>query len=430
MGMNFDFNNKKWLYPGIGIKRWVILLAVSLIFISAGISVLFDYQLISYLEFTFIRLLFPFVGRLSFFIDVFAAVILITIGLIGIKYSLKGAFNGFYQLESHEKLVDRVYEKKVLGKGPHIVALGGGTGLSNLLRGLKKHTSNLTAVVTVADDGGSSGKLRDELGMLPPGDIRNCLVALADTEPLMEELFQHRFTSEGQLEGHSFGNLFIASLTEILGDFEEAIRESSKVLAIRGKVLPATNEDVRLGAVYSDQTVQMGESVIPDQKKKIEKVFLKPSSSKSTAEVIEAIAEAEIIVIGPGSLYTSILPNLLVKNIASAIRKSNAMKIYVCNVMTQPGETIAYTVSDHIKAINDHCGRGLFDYVVVNKEESSRDLVRKYKEEGAYRVVLDKKKIREMGIRIIEGDLLSKKNYIRHDPDELAKLIFSIAENR
>lgn len=427
--MKIDFSNKKWLYPGIGIKRWILLLTVSLLLISAGITILLGYQIISYLEIMIIRFLFPFVGNLSFFIDSIVAITLIILGIWGIFTSMKGALKGFYQLEAHEFL-DKAFERKILEKGPRIVALGGGTGLSNLLRGLKKYTSNLTAVVTVADDGGSSGKLRDELGILPPGDIRNCLVALADTEPLMEELFQYRFNSGGDLEGHSFGNLFIASLTEILGDFEEAIRESSKVLAIRGKVLPATNEDIRLGAIYSDKTVLLGESIIPEQKKKIDRVFLQPSSCKPSPEVLKAIEEAEIIVVGPGSLYTSIIPNLLVGNIADKIRESKAIRIFVCNVMTQAGETTGYSVSDHIKAIYKHTGPGLFDYVVVNKEESSRELIKRYREEGAFQVEVDKRRIKEMGIKIIEGNLLSSEGYIRHDPDELAKVILGVMKDR
>ncbi|MFI5359353.1 MAG: uridine diphosphate-N-acetylglucosamine-binding protein YvcK [Halanaerobiales bacterium] len=427
--MKIDFSNKKWLYPGIGIKRWILLLTVSLLLISAGITILLGYQIISYLEIMIIRFLFPFVGNLSFFIDLIVAITLIILGIWGIFTSMKGALKGFYQLEAHEFL-DKAFERKILEKGPRIVALGGGTGLSNLLRGLKKYTSNLTAVVTVADDGGSSGKLRDELGILPPGDIRNCLVALADTEPLMEELFQYRFNSGGDLEGHSFGNLFIASLTEILGDFEEAIRESSKVLAIRGKVLPATNEDIRLGAIYSDKTVLLGESIIPEQKKKIDRVFLQPSSCKPSPEVLKAIEEAEIIVVGPGSLYTSIIPNLLVGNIADKIRESKAIRIFVCNVMTQAGETTGYSVSDHIKAIYKHTGPGLFDYVVVNKEESSRELIKRYREEGAFQVEVDKRRIKEMGIKIIEGNLLSSEGYIRHDPDELAKVILGVMKDR
>ncbi|MFW6288081.1 MAG: gluconeogenesis factor YvcK family protein, partial [bacterium] len=248
--MDWKFENRKWLYPGIGLKRWIFLLVISFVLISAGIAVLVDYQLISHLENIILDFFSPLIrGDVSYWFDLIVALVLIVSGLLGINYSLKGAFKGIYQLELHDNVVDRLYEKNVLQKGPRVVALGGGTGLSNLLRGLKKYSSNLTAIVTVADDGGSSGKLRDELGMLPPGDIRNCLVALADAEPLMQDLFQHRFESEGPLEGHSFGNLFIASLTEVLGDFEDAVKESSKVLAIRGKVLPATNEDIHLGAV-------------------------------------------------------------------------------------------------------------------------------------------------------------------------------------
>ncbi|MFP4017303.1 MAG: uridine diphosphate-N-acetylglucosamine-binding protein YvcK, partial [Halanaerobiales bacterium] len=243
-------------------------------------------------------------------------------------------------------------------------------------------------------------------------------------------LFQYRFNSEGHLEGHSFGNLFIASLTEVLGDFEDAVKESSKVLAIRGQVLPATNDDVHLGAVYNDKSVKMGESVIPDNEKTIEKVFLEPSECQPTIDAIKALKEAEVIIIGPGSLYTSIIPNLLVDGIAEEIKKSKAIKIYVSNVMTQPGETTGYTVSDHIRAINKHSYDKLFDYVIVNKEESSEDLVQKYKEEGAFRVNVDRIEIKDMGIEIIEGDLLTEYGYIRHDPDELARIIFNIVESR
>lgn len=420
---------KKWLYPGIGVKRWIFLVLVSLILISAGISILINFQIIGELERKVIQLFSPIVGYVPYGLDIIISSILILAGLLGVNYSFRGALKRFYQLESHE-FVSKLYKKKVLEKGPKVVALGGGTGLSNLLRGLKLYTSNITAIVTVADDGGSSGKLRDELGMLPPGDIRNCLVALADAEPLMQELFQYRFNSEGHLEGHSFGNLFIASLTEVLGDFEEAIKESSKVLAIRGQVLPATNDDVHLGAIYSDKSVKMGESVIPDNEKRIEKVFLEPTDCQPTIDAVKAIREAEVIVIGPGSLYTSIIPNLLVDDIAEEIKKSKATRIYVSNVMTQPGETTGYTVSDHIKAINNHSFTDLFNYVIVNKEESSEDLIQKYKEEGAYRVNVDREEIKDMGIQIVEGDLLSEQGYIRHDPMELARIIFNIVESR
>lgn len=419
---------KQWLYPGIGLKRWVLLLVISFILISTGISILLDYQLVSRLEDLILEFFSPLVKGNSYFIDIILSFILLILGLYGINLSLRGVVRGLYKMEGQNKYVNKLYKKNILEKGPKIVALGGGTGLSNLLRGLKHYTSNITAIVTVADDGGSSGKLREELGMLPPGDIRNCLVALADAEPLMQDLFQYRFSSEGHLVGHSFGNLFIASLTEVLGDFEQAIKESSKVLAIRGQVLPSTNEDIHLGAVYNDKTVKIGESVIPDDDKKIKRVFLKPADCQPTEEALKAIQKADIIVIGPGSLYTSIIPNLMVSGIADAIKKSNACKMYICNVMTQPGETTDYSVGDHIQAIRDHSDDQLFDYVVVNNGKGTESLTKKYEKEGAYSVKIDKKEIAKQGIRLVEDDLLCTKTYLRHDPDRLAEIIFHIAE--
>ncbi|MFW5986410.1 MAG: gluconeogenesis factor YvcK family protein [Halanaerobiales bacterium] len=421
---------KRWLYPGIGVKRWVLLMVVSFIMISAGISIFLDYQLVSRLEELIVALFSPVVEEGLYFFNIIIALMLMTGGLLGINFALRGVVRGLYRMGEDNKYINKMYKENVLEKGPRVVALGGGTGLSNLLRGLKHYTSNITAIVTVADDGGSSGKLRKELGMLPPGDIRNCLVALADAEPLMQELFQYRFSSEGHLVGHSFGNLFIASLTEVLGDFEEAVRESSKVLAIRGQVLPATNENVHLGAVYNDKTVKLGESVIPDDDRKIERVFLQPSDCKPTADALEAIQEADIIVIGPGSLYTSIIPNLMVTGIPGAIKNSEACKMYICNVMTQPGETTDYTVGDHIRAINKHGGEDLFDYVVANKGRGTKSLTRKYEKEGAYSVRIDKKEIEDQGVALVEGNLLSMETYLRHDPDQLAEIIFRIAGSR
>lgn len=416
----------KWLYPGIGFKRWIILLAFALLLISEGINLIAGIYLIDFLK----SILFFILGTSQGVSLIFSLIgfLLISIGIYIVYYSIRGIIKRFGK-KSHS--VDHFYKQKILERGPKVVALGGGTGLSNLLRGLKIYTSNITAIVTVADDGGSSGRLRDEMGVLPPGDIRNCLVALADAEPLMKELFQYRFKQEGQLEGHSFGNLFIASLSEVLGDFEEAIKESSKVLNIRGKVLPATNDDVRLGAIYTDKTIRMGESVIPEEGKKIDNVFLKPEGSRPTAEAIKAIQEADIIVIGPGSLYTSVIPNLLVGDVSQAIKKSKAVKIYICNVMTQPGETTEYKTSDHIKAIYKHSTDGLFDYVVVNREEGSANLARRYEEEGAYPVKVDKDELEyKLGVKVVSEDLLSNEGYIRHDPHELARIIFRIAENR
>src|SRR5437899_2432481 len=279
-------------------------------------------------------------------------------------------------------LAEIIYNYRFLQKGPRVVALGGGTGLSTMLRGLKKYTGNLTAIVTVADDGGSSGKLRAEYRILPPGDFRQCITALADVEPLMTTLFQHRF-KEGSLNGHSFGNLFIMAMAEITGDFEHAIRESGRVLAVRGQIVPSTLRDVTLIAEMADGETRVGESSIPHANGNgdgdghgalatvtaIKRVFLQPESTINP-EAEEAILNAEMITVGPGSLYTSILPNLVVDGMAEALKASPAIKVFICNVATQPGETDAFRVSDHLKAIESHLGTNIFDFVIVNSNNN------------------------------------------------------------
>mgnify|MGYP006294215857 CR=1 FL=1 len=423
-------NLPKWFFPGLGVKRWLILIIFAFILITIGVTPLFGFDLSVYVSSLMMSFLTTIFAAQAEMILKFISVIIIIAGLSLIYLSLLKIRE---ELNTHitpnAEILDLLYEKRRSNRGPEIVAFGGGTGLSNLLRGLKKKSDNLTAVVTVADDGGSSGRIRDEMGILPPGDIRNCLVALADREPLMEKLFQHRFESEGGLEGHSFGNLYIAAMTEVLGDFEEAVRASSKILAIRGKVLPATNEDIKMGAIYNDQEKRIGESAIPVYDKEINKVFLSPENASTTPEVKESIEKADVIVIGPGSLYTSILPNLLVKGIVEAIRDSEALKLYVCNVMTQPGETDGYTAADHAEAIIDHCGNGVFDYIVVNNQQGSAELRKKYEEEGAYPVEIDRDRINKLGIEIIEADLLKKESYLRHDPEALADLIYKLNLN-
>jgi uncharacterized cofD-like protein len=307
----------------------------------------------------------------------------------------------------------------------NVVAIGGGTGLPNLLRGLKRYTKNITAIVTVADDGGSSGILRDELKMLPPGDIRNCLLALANTEPLMEKLFQYRFNA-GSLKGHSFGNLFLAAMTEILGDFELAIKESSKVLAVSGQVLPSTLSDVILAAEFEDGTVIKGESQIPKIRRKIKRIRIIPEDAKPLPEALEAIERADAVIIGPGSLYTSILPNLLIKDLADAVRSSRAKKIFVVNVMTQPGETDGYTAFDHVKTIIEHAGDNLIEYVVVNAEKIPEHLLLRYLADGACPVTCDEENIKELGCKVIYGELLGFADVVRHDPIKLAKVIIDV----
>lgn len=313
---------------------------------------------------------------------------------------------------------------------PLVVALGGGTGLSNMLRGLKLHTSRLTAIVTMADDGGGSGTLRDELGMPPPGDVRNCLQALANTEPTMEQLLDYRFT-EGGLKGQSMGNLFLAALNDISGSFFEAVRKMSEVLAITGKVLPVTTEDVRLMAIFDDDTEVIGESKITEHKKHsnrlIKRVTLLPENPPALKESIEAIEKAELILLGPGSLYTSIIPNLLTEGIAEAIADSDALRVYVLNVTTQDGETENYTASDHIKALFAHSGRKLFDFCIANSTPLPEDVAMRYKTQGACQTVVDSDELEKLGVKTILCPMLDcSGGYARHDSKLLAKEIMRL----
>lgn len=307
-----------------------------------------------------------------------------------------------------------------------VVAIGGGTGLSTMLRGLKLYTKSLTAVVTVADDGGSSGMLRHDLGMLPPGDIRNCIVALADVEPIMYKLLNYRFT-EGALAGHSFGNLFLAALNGISGGFDEAVNTMSSVLAVVGRVLPVTTENINLNAVLDNGTVINGESNIGKIRpngESIERVFLEPEHPKALPDAIRAIDEAEIIVLGPGSLYTSVIPNLLVDGVADAIRRSKAVKIYVCNIMTQASETDGYTVHDHLAAIEKHTYEGIVDFVVANNTPIPENLLKLYHAENAHTVVLDDESFAGGKTTLVQGDLLLVKDeQIRHNFSRLARAI-------
>jgi uncharacterized cofD-like protein len=312
---------------------------------------------------------------------------------------------------------------------PKIVVIGGGTGLSVMLRGLKEKPMDITAIVTVADDGGSSGRLRTELDMPPPGDIRNVLIALADTEPLLSQILQYRFKNGGGLAGHTLGNLMIAAMKEISGDFVTAVQQLSRVLAVRGRVLPVSRESIILHAEMQDGSIVSGESQIPNAGKKIKRVYLEPSDSKPLDETIEAIREADAILMGPGSLYTSILPNLLVKGISEEIVKSSAVKIFVCNVMTQPGETDDFSVGDHLQAIYDHVGHHLFDYVIVNNSTIPKKVQKKYAEKGAVPVVLDLDRVEERGFKIIADHLVLFQTLLRHDAERLSHHIFELTQS-
>jgi uncharacterized cofD-like protein len=313
---------------------------------------------------------------------------------------------------------------------PKIVIIGGGTGLPVLLRGLKKYPVDITAIVTVADDGGSSGRLRDELNIPPPGDVRNVLAALSDVEPLIEEMFQHRFKSSNELSGHSLGNLILAAMTSITGNFSYAIQEMSRVLNVHGKVLPAANQSVVLHAVMEDGLIVSGESKIPYYGKRINKVFLTPQSIKPLPETIQAIRSADLIIIGPGSLYTSILPNLLVPKIGDEVIRANAKKVYICNLMTQAGETHDYTASDHVKAIYDHLEKPFINTILVNSEDIPDEIQKRYSEEEAKPVHFDVNSLYELGLEVIYGEIVSLENgVIRHDTNEVAKILFSFLKD-
>ena len=321
-----------------------------------------------------------------------------------------------------------------VGRGPKIVAIGGGTGLSTMLRGLKLHTRNLTAIVTVADDGGGSGVLREDLGMPPPGDIRHCMEALANAEPVMEQLLSYRFPSgSGRLTGQSFGNLILAALNGIYPSFDEAVARMSEVLAISGRILPVTNENVQLEATFENGTSVVGESKIFQFKKeqdcRIRSVRLLPERPAALPAAVEAIEEAELILLGPGSLYTSVIPNLLVDGIAEAVCRSKALKLYICNIMTQDGETEGMTASDHVAALLDHSGPGLVDLCLCNSAPVRPGLLERYREEDAIPITVDKEAIEALGVELVARPVSSEtSNYARHSVTRLAQAVMEIYE--
>lgn len=419
----------KWLYPGLRFKRWMILFSLGVMMVSLGLAVVFNYKYIDNIEEAIFRTVYLWTGTYEYTVTTVVGIVVVVLGalimLLATRLIIRSVINVLLP-DSSDKLVDLIYEKRKLNRGPAITVIGGGTGLSVLLRGIKEATSNVTAVVTVADDGGSSGRLREELGIIPPGDLRNCLVALADTEPLMEKLFQHRFGGSSALAGHNFGNLFIAAMTEVTGDVEKALKESSKVLAVKGRVLPASTQSIRLDATMTDGTVVQGESQIPLVHKRIDRVQLFPEHVKPVQSSLEAIRNAEAIILGPGSLYTSIMPNLLVDGVAEALCQSKAVKIYICNVMTQPGETDGYTASMHVKAILDHAGQRAIDYVLVNSVPISPKMQEYYADQGAYPVVVDEDALNDLGVGFVKADIISETNVIHHDSVKLSRNVMKM----
>lgn len=421
----------RWLAPGLGIKRWWLVIGAGVLLFGAGLSLVVSYHFLAEFDAAVFRLA-GLLSRVSggtippVALGLAGAMAGAAVVLLGLRGQLRSIDRVLFPTGS-PTLVDALRERRRRRRGLHMVALGGGTGLATLLRGLKRSSSNLTAVVTVFDDGGSSGRLRRELGMLPPGDIRDCLVALAEVEPLMTRLFEYRFQGGG-LDGHAFGNLFIASLTGVTGDLEQAVKETSKVLNIRGRVLPTTALDVVLVAELEDGRVVEGESSITAARGRIRRVRLRPAEVFPLPEVLEAIAVADVILIGPGSLYTSVIPNLLVRGVADALREARAPCIYICNVMTQPGETDGYTAADHVYAIHEHVGEPLVNYVIVNTQApQNRALLERYAAQGSAPVEPALAELAAMGLVPLGLPLMHEEELLRHDPVRLAAAVLQVA---
>jgi len=405
----------RWLTPGLEIKRWLLLLMLAELVLVLG----FAYILKAFYETATLPPQFFYI-TLQFLPHWARAIIFGTLGVALLIYSYvkltQSVLGPFLPGNSNSSVVDVIHAFRLKGRGPRIVAIGGGTGLSSLLRGLKTYTSNLSVIVTVADDGGSSGRLRDEYRILPPGDFRQCLIALADAEPLMKQLFDHRF-KEGSLDGHSFGNLFIMAMADVTGNFEHALRESGKVLAVKGTIVPSTLQDVTLVASINGHTVE-GESKIPMQNAPITHVFLKPDGAQVNPEAAQAILNAELVVIGPGSLYTSILPNLLVEGMVEAIKASPALKVLICNLASQKGETEGYCVDDYLRVIREHVGSNIFDFVLVNSNHSHMPTG------GQSQVIFTSEDAtKHPEVRFIPADVVNVRLPSHHDPDKLARAI-------
>lgn len=410
-----------WLIPGLQIKRWLVIILTGAVLIAIGALILGDMQPI--------RSLMDWMQKLAKYVpsDVSGTIFILLGAFVffkGWQYSNYSIMNLKSDREKGD-LLEELYKRRKLNRGPRIVALGGGTGLSTLLKGIKNITNNITAIVTVGDDGGSSGRLREEFGILPPGDIRNCIAALADSEDLVTKLFQYRFKTGDGLGGHSFGNLFLSALCAITGDMVRAVKESSNVLSIRGRVIPSTLDDMKLVAELEDGRIIKGESNIPESGGKIKRIFTDPADCKVTDDILAAIANAELIILGPGSLFTSVIPNLLVKEISEALSKSKAKKIYVCNIMSQPGETDGYKVSDHIQQLINHAGsKNIIDAVLVNKDVPANKC-EEYAKNNQFPVEKDYETLKKMGIQVVEKNLFDENQKgVKHTPYKVARAIY------
>lgn len=417
----------RWFKPGLGVKRWFLFVLLGITMLGIGLAILL-LEIYRTQSTNNLLLAFLFYASLSFLPRVVRVLIfaglgvgLVIFGVLRLNRSLLRPF-----IRPGRTVVDELATFRQLERGPRVVAIGGGHGLSTLLRGLKTYTRKLTAIVTVADDGGSSGRLRESFGILPPGDIRNCLAALSNDEQMLTQLFKYRFSGAGGLDGHSFGNLFLTALADITGSFESAIAESGKVLSVSGRVLPSTLHDVRLVADLElphsvNQVRVQGESRIPQMAGRVRRVWLEPNDAPAFPPTLKAVLNADLIVVGPGSLYTSLLPNLLVRDLHGAIRASRALKVYICNIATQAGETDVYTCFDHVRALEDHVGENLFDVILCNGNYEGR------LNEGSQFVRADEMTLADF--RTHCADLMDVNHPWRHDSGKLAAVLMEILED-
>ena len=405
-----------WLCPGIQLKRWLLLFTAGVIVCAFSLALLFNNQVMGMAEELLFRLSYLATGEYGNTVPLVLGIVGMLVGIGIMIYAVRRIVRSIVEAvspESSDSLLETIFTERKLSSGPAITVVGGGTGLSTLLRGMKYITGNCTAVVSVGDDGGSSGRLRNELGIIPPGDLRKCVVAMADSEPLMERVMQYRFEGDSYLSGHSLGNLFLAAIAETEGGMVEGLNAASQILKVRGHVIPTTLHNIQLAADMTDGSYVLGQAEIAQAHKTVQRLHMVPENVPATQSAVEAIRQADILVLGPGSLYTSVICNLLVPEIREAVLQCKATKIYVCNVMTQPGETDGF---------------GAFlDYVIVNSEEISDEQKALYRAKGQEPISPDIEKIEQMGIHVIPAKLISKSDMVRHDPQKLARAIMSLA---
>ncbi len=419
-----------WFCPGIQLKRWLLLFTAGVIVCAFSLALMFNNQVMGIAEEFLFRLSYLATGQYANSVPLFLGLAGMLLGIGIMIYAVRRIVRSIVEAvspENSDSLLETIFIQRKLNSGPAITVVGGGTGLSTLLRGMKFLTGNCTAVVSVGDDGGSSGRLRHELGIIPPGDLRKCLVAMADSEPLMERVMQYRFEGDSYLSGHSLGNLFLAAIAETEGGMEEGLDAASQILKVRGRIIPSTLHNIQLAADMTDGTFVLGQAEIAQAHKTVQCLRMVPENVPATKSAVEAIRQADILVLGPGSLYTSVICNLLVPEIREAVLESKATKIYVCNVMTQPGETDGFGAFEHVKTLTDYAGKPFLDYVIVNSEEISDELRTLYRAKGQEPVSPDIEKIEQMGIKAIPAKLVSRSDMVRHDPQKLARAIMSLA---